>query len=129
LGVNKSMTLSVVFPQVAAMPGLWYRTTANGLEAVCSGADLRSNFAWAFLIGSEFTMFVCVSYSFHMIENKVACLNGLQSNCGRKGVRCGACKWLPEGELRYGWRERGTAPLGVLHCSALPELSTDECGE
>jgi len=81
LDVNKCMILSVVFPQVAAMSGSSCGGATNGLEAVCSETDLRSNFVWAFSIGSEFTMFSCATYGFQMIENELAYLNWLQSYC------------------------------------------------
>ena len=75
MDVNKSMTLSVVLPQVAAMLGSWYGRVTNTLKAIRSGADLRSNFAWDFLIGSESTMFSCASYGFYTMENEVNYLN------------------------------------------------------
>jgi len=63
------------------MLGSWYRRAANGLEAMHSGVDLRNNFIGAFLIGSKFTMFPCVSYNFHTPENEVTYMNLLQSHC------------------------------------------------
>ena len=46
------MSLSIVLSQVVAMPGLWHGRTIDGLEAISAGADLRSNFVWAFPVGS-----------------------------------------------------------------------------
>ena len=71
MDINKSITLSVVLSQVAAMPGLRYRRAANGLEVVRFVPDLGGNFVWVFPMGGEFTMFPYASHSFHMTKNKV----------------------------------------------------------
>jgi len=59
------------------MLGSWNGRAANDLEAMRSETDFRSNFIWAFPIGSEFSMFPHTSYNLHASENEVAHLNRL----------------------------------------------------
>ena len=75
------MTLSVILPQVAAMPGSCYGRAADGPEVIRPGADLGNILTYVFPIGREFTMFSCASYDFYMMENEAAYLNSLQSYC------------------------------------------------
>ena len=74
---RKNISLSIVLSQVAAMLGSWYGSPTNGLEAIRFRTNLRSNFAWTFPIGSEFSMFAHTSYGLHALENEVAHVNPL----------------------------------------------------
>ena len=71
------MSLSIVLCQVGAMLGSLYGRATNSLDVIHSGTELKSNFVWAFLISSEFSIFPRTSYGLHVLENEVTHMNKL----------------------------------------------------
>ena len=67
--------------EITTMPCSWCGCAISGLNAIRAGPYLSDDLVWAFPVGCELAMLICVCYSFCSAKNKVAYLDWLQFYC------------------------------------------------